>query len=87
MLLLVYQPIRIPADVQLCQRYVEECNWDVFKRKTLDQISNDRHKKEVAMMPVTCKGRSGWARWPGSGVYRESGTAFHSPVDRREKVR
>ncbi|XP_064603226.1 uncharacterized protein LOC135468748 isoform X2 [Liolophura sinensis] len=81
-----YIPFRIPEDVQLCQRYVEECNWDVFKRKTMAQISCDRHKKEVAMMPVTCKGQSGWARWPGSGVYRESGTAFHSPIDRRDQL-
>ncbi|EDV29581.1 uncharacterized protein TRIADDRAFT_52117 [Trichoplax adhaerens] len=58
-------PIMLTSNEELCRRYTEFENWQGFKSMTLNETLLKIKGHDLAQMPATKKGSSGWAKWPG----------------------
>ncbi|XP_070565316.1 cyclic nucleotide-binding domain-containing protein 2-like isoform X2 [Ptychodera flava] len=63
-----YTPhIYVPCDEDLYRKYVEDIHWTQFKTKLVKTLMAEKKGSYLCHRPVTTKGSSGWAKWPGTG--------------------
>ncbi|XP_077995026.1 cyclic nucleotide-binding domain-containing protein 2-like [Glandiceps talaboti] len=63
-----YEPhIWVPSDEDLYRKYVEDATWRQFRGKLVNTLMDEKGGGFLCHRPVTSKGSSGWAKWPGVG--------------------
>ena len=65
---------RCYSDEKLFEEYLESQNWEDFKSKLTQFVLCEKNGVQLSTVPVTTKGSSGWASWPGIPLKTEKTT-------------